>query len=144
MIEATVDLTIDRPADEVFAFLSDWANNPSWQQGMEACVWTSEPPMRRGSTYDQQARFLGRPIVSSFEVVEYEPGAKVRIVTTSSTMPLDITRSVEALGPSQTRVRALIRGGPLGVARLLDPVIQRMVQRNVTRDYRRLRALLEE
>ncbi len=43
---------------------------------LERCVWTSEPPIGVGSTYDQQARFMGREIVSSFEVVEFVPGRK--------------------------------------------------------------------
>ena len=37
--------------------------------------WTSEPPIRVGSTYDQEAALFGRPIVSSFECVEYQPGS---------------------------------------------------------------------
>jgi len=142
MIEVRADITVDRSADEVFAYLSDWTNNPNWQRGMESCVWTSEPPLRVGSTYDQEARFLGRPVVSSFEVVEYEPGTLVRITTTSGTMPLDITRRVDSTGPTTSRVRAIVRGGPTGVMRLLNPLMAKIVQRSVTGDYERLRALL--
>ena len=38
---------------------------------MQECRWTSEPPLRLGSTYDQEAKFLGKAIVSSFEVIEF-------------------------------------------------------------------------
>lgn len=143
MIEVVVSLEVERNADEVFAYLSDWANNPQWQDGMVACTWTSEPPLEVGSTYDQEARFLGRPIISSFEVVELEPGRRVRMVTTQSTMPLDITREVEPLGDDRTRVTATIRGGPEGLMALADPLTERMVRRNVTADYERLRDVLE-
>lgn len=143
MIEVVVSVEVARPADEVFAYLADWSNNPQWQDGMVACTWTSEPPLQVGSTYDQEARFLGRPIVSSFEVVEHEPGRRVRIVTTQSTMPLDITREVEPLDEGRTRVTATIRGGPEGLLSLADPLTERMVRRNVEADYARLKALLE-
>ncbi|MEE8599640.1 SRPBCC family protein [Euzebya tangerina] len=142
MIEVTVTVDVDRPADEVFAFWSDWSNNPTWQSGMTSCTWTSEPPLQLGSTYDQQATMLGRPIVSSFEVVEYEPDRMVRIRTTQSTLPLDITRRVEPLPDGGTRLHATIRGEPQGLQRLLNPVMQRLVDRNVRRDYARLRDLL--
>jgi uncharacterized protein YndB with AHSA1/START domain len=65
---------IDRPAEEVFAYISNFENNPKWQSGQIEARITSEGPLRVGSTYDQVAKFLGRRIVSTFEVVEYEPG----------------------------------------------------------------------
>lgn len=143
MIEVQVDIDVDRPADEVFAYWSDWANNPQWQQGMERCTWTSEPPLRLGSTYDQEARFLGRPVLSSFEVVEFEPDRRVRVVSTGGTMPLDITREVTPRPDGGTTLHATIRGGPEGVLSAFDPLTRRMVARNVHKDYARLQALLD-
>ena len=142
MIEIEVTIEVDRPPEEVFAYWSDWTNNPRWQSGMERCTWTSEPPLRVGSTYDQEARFLGRPVRSSFEVVEYEPDRRVRIRTTKSTLPLDITREVEPLPGGGTALHATIRGAPPGLLRLFDPLTRRMVARNVHADYARLRKLL--
>ena len=65
---------IQRPADEVFGFVADVTNNPRWQRGMRSCAWTSPPPITVGSTYRQEASFLGRPLVTDFEVVDHEPG----------------------------------------------------------------------
>ena len=143
MIEVVETIQVDRPPDEVFGFWADWTNNPTWQNGMRSCTWTSEPPLQLGSTYDQQASFLGRPIVSSFEVVEYEPGAMIRIRTTAGTMPLDITRRVSPGPNGGSTLTATIRGNPGGPMRLLNPLTRRMVARNVHRDYQRLKELLE-
>lgn len=142
MIEVNERIEVEKPPHEVFAFWSDWSNNPKWQSGMESCTWTSEPPLRLGSTYDQRASFLGRPIVSSFEVVEYEPDTMVRIRTTKSTLPLDITRRVSPGPNGGTTLNATIRGEPGGVMRFLNPLTKRMVARNVHRDYQRLKDLL--
>lgn len=143
MIEVRVSIDVDRPPEEVFDFWSEWSNNPRWQTGMDSCTWTSEPPMQLGSTYDQRASFLGRPIVSSFEVVEYEPGIKVRIKTTKSSLPLDITREVSPRSNGGTTLNAIIRGEPGGPMKLFNPLTQRMVKRNVTKDYDRLKAMLD-
>lgn len=142
MIEVTAAADVARPAHEVFAFVADLSNNPRWQQGQESCIWTSPPPIGVGSTYDQRARFLGREIVSSFEVVEYEPDRRIRIRTVDGPMPMDITREVDPLDEDGARVRAIIRGGPTGLLRLLDPLTRRMVQRSVRGDYARLAELL--
>lgn len=144
MIEVRIRIEVDRPQAEVFDFWAEWSNNPKWQTGMQSCEWTSEPPLRIGSTYDQHAAMMGRPIVSSFEVVEYEPGTMLRIRTTESTLPLDITRSVSPGQNGGTTLNAVIRGEPSGVMRLFNPLMKRMVKRNVTKDYERLKELLDK
>ena len=143
MIRIDVEEAIDRPAADVFAYLADMQNNPRWQKGMQSCRWTSDPPLRLGSTYDQVARFLGKEIVSSFEVVEFEPGERIRIRTTSGTMPIDVTREVTPVDGGRSTVRATVTGDPTGVFRLAAPLMRWVVRRSVTRDYRRLKEILE-
>lgn len=142
MIELTVSREIARPADELFAFLADMSNNPRWQRGMQRCTWTSEPPVAVGSTYEQYARFMGREIISTFEVIEFVPHRRIRIRTIQSPIPIDVTREVEPINDNSARVRAIIRGGPAGPLRLLDPLTKLMVRRSVRGDYERLANLL--
>jgi len=142
MIEVRAEVTVRRPPSEVFAYLADMANNPDWQKGMRTCRWTSEPPLRLGSTYDQVARFLGREIVSSFQVTEFEDGSLIRIRSTAG-MPLDITRRVEADGRGGSVVTAVVRGDASGVIRLADPLTRVIVGRSVRADYQRLKVSLD-
>ena len=130
---------IDRPADEVFAFLADFENNPSWQGGMRSCEWTSEEHPAVGATYTQEARFMGRRIETRFVVTEYEAGRRISIESTKSTFPIQVTRSVEPLSEGACRVSAHIRGQPTGVLKLFGS----MVKRSVGKDYGKLKALLE-
>jgi uncharacterized membrane protein len=135
---------IDRPADEVFAVISDFSRNPEWQGGMKSAHWTSEPPRGVGSTYQQVARFLGRDVITTFEVLAYEPGRSVTIESRESSFPITVTRSVEPLGPDRTRVSARIEGEPGRFFRLFGPLLRSMAERSVKRDYERLRRLLED
>ncbi|MEM7271869.1 MAG: SRPBCC family protein [Actinomycetota bacterium] len=143
MTEVHVSIHIDRPAEEVFAVLADMEQNPRWQAGQKRCTWTSEPPLRLGSTYDQEAEFLFRDIVSSFEVVEFEPGRRIRIVSTGGTMPIDVTREVVSVAGGGCEVSAVVKGEPPGAFRLLGPLVDRMVRSRVTADYRTLKQLME-
>jgi uncharacterized membrane protein len=143
MIEVRSDVTIRRPADEVFAFVADAENNPRWQQGMRSCRWTSDGPIGIGSTYEQRASFLGRDIESTFVVDAFEPGRSITIRTTESTFPITVTRAVEPLPDGGCLVRAHVQGDASGVFRLAAPVMRWMVGRSVRADYRRLRTLLE-
>ena len=143
MTEVTASIEIDRPANVVFDFLADMENNPKWQKGQQYCEWTSEPPLKLGSTYDQRARFLGKEIISSFEVVEYESGRRIRIKTTSGTMPIDVTREVTPRSEQHCEVTALIKGDPPRLLRLLGPFLNTMVRSSVNKDYQRLKSILE-
>ena len=143
MIEVTARTEIDRAPQVVFDFLADMSNNPRWQKGMQECRWTSDPPLQLGSTYDQVARFLGREIVSSFVVTEFASGHRIRIQTTSGTMPIDVMREVVAVADGRSSVSATVTGDPTGVFRLAAPLMRLMVSRSVRRDYRRLKELLE-
>ncbi len=133
-------IVIDRPAAEVFAFVADFENNPRWQRGMQACRWTSREASVVGSTYVQEARFMGRRIDTHFRVTEYARARKISIESTKSTFPIQVTRSVEELGPEQCRVAAHIRGQPEGLLRLFSGLVKRAVRA----DYRRLKTTLEQ
>jgi carbon monoxide dehydrogenase subunit G len=131
-------IRVERPADEVFAFVSDASNNPRWQKGMKSCTWTSDGPIAVGSTYDQAARFLGRDIISTFVVTDLQPGRSISIETTKSTFPIQVTRSVEP-DAEACLVTAHIRGQPGGLLKLFSG----LVPASVRKDYARLQELLE-
>ena len=143
MLEVQASIDIDRPPDVVFDFIADMANNPRWQKGMRECRWTSEPPLRLGSTYDQEAAFLGKTIVSSFLVTEYDPGRSIRICTIGGSMPIDVIREILPRGDGQSQVKAIVRGDSSGLFRLATPLMKLVVGSSVHGDYRRLKKLLE-
>lgn len=143
MIDVSTSIEIERSADDVFAFVSEFPNNPRWQRGQVACTWTSDPPPRVGSTYEQHARFLGRDMINSFEVVEHVPGRSVRFRSTSGTFPLIITRTVEPLGPGRARFTERAEGDPGRFFGIASPALRRLVQRSIRRDFPVLKALLE-
>ncbi len=143
IITAHADTAIRRPSEEVFAFLADFEANPRWQKGMKACKFITEPPLRVGSRYEQEASFLGRKIRSLFEVVDLVPGRSITITTIESSFPITVTRSVEPDGEGGSRVRAEVSGDATGFFRIARPLLARMVQRSVDRDYRVLKESLE-
>jgi uncharacterized membrane protein len=141
-VRNTVD--IDRPAGEVFAFLDDVTNNTRWLKGMQSCTWTTDPPVRVGSRYEQVARFLGKEIRTSFEVTTHEPGRVVTIESREgSSFPLTVTREVERIDDDRSRVIETVHSDPSGFYKVAQPLLRAMVARNIARDYRTLKALLE-
>jgi uncharacterized membrane protein len=143
MITTRIDISIACPAAQVVARLSDFEKNPTWQNGMKSCTWITDPPLRIGSRYDQKAQFAGCDINSVFEVIEYEPGRRVRATTVRGTFPIAFTRWVEPIDDSTTRVQVIIEGDSTGLFRSLEPVMAPMVRRSIRKDYERLKVLRE-
>lgn len=142
-VETRSGVEVACPAEEAFAVVSDAEQNPTWQRGMRACRWITEPPLAVGSRYEQEASFLGRTITSTFEVVAFDPGREISIRTIASTFPIQVTRTVEPLGEDRCRVSAHVRGDPGRLFALATPFLRGMVRRSVQGDYERLKALLE-
>jgi uncharacterized protein YndB with AHSA1/START domain len=144
MIHVTAEVDVARSAEDVFAYLAEVEHNTEWLSGMRSCRWTSEPPVRAGSTYEQVSHFLGREIRTRFEVTAYEPGHLVTIRSREgSSFPITVTRKVVATGARQCHVTEIVDGDPSGFYSLAAPVLRRMVERTIRRDYRNLKRLLE-
>ena len=111
---------------------------------MQACEITSDGPLGIGSTYHQKAKFLGRDIVSNFEITAYEPGRLIRGDTVESSFPISFTRIVE---PDDSgagcNVQAIVTGDSSGFFKLLSPLMNWMVRSSIKKDYRRLKELME-
>lgn len=86
-------VVIDRPIEQVFAYVIEPANMPDWAPGYLEGSWTSEGPVGVGSTSTRVTDFGGRESESQHVITEYERNA--RIVTNTKTGPLEIKEIFE-------------------------------------------------
>lgn len=140
-MKITQTITIDVPPSKVFDFISNFENNPKWQNGMKSCKIIDNQPLGIGQTYDQIAEFLGKTIVSTFQVIEFDPGHLVKATTIKSSFPITFTRIVE--GDSTSHVTAIVEGDSKGFFKIFSPIMTWMVKSSIKKDYERLKVLLE-
>ena len=78
MVTNSVSIIIERPIEEVFAFLTDARNNPLWQAnaGLQATRQEPEEPVGVGARITETWQFLGRKTEATREVTEYELNQK--------------------------------------------------------------------
>jgi uncharacterized protein YndB with AHSA1/START domain len=74
--EATV--TIDRPVDEVFAFLADGENDGKFSSRIVEIEKTTEGPPGVGTVYASTAKDAGFKQRHEFELTEFEPPRRIR------------------------------------------------------------------
>ena len=142
MFTRSVSVVIARPPDEVFAFVSDARNRPSWDDSVDSEELTSPEPIRVGSTVRTRMRSMGRDYEIDWEIVEHEPPTRQRIESTSG--PFSTTLVYELAGDGDgTSVRFSVTGRPTGFLRLIQPLIARTTQHNLDEGFARLKGVLE-
>ena len=78
MVTASVSIIIERPVEDVFAFLTDARNNALWQAnaGLKATRQEPEEPVGVGTRITETWQCMGRKTEATREVTEYERNHK--------------------------------------------------------------------
>jgi hypothetical protein len=135
-------VVINRPVGQVFAFVSDFENDPPWTAAAEMRR-TSPGPLGIGTTFRQRDRILGRPLELSMEVVGYQPNHQIAVRATSRLLSLGGARTVEPVGATATRLTVTGGGHARGVLRLVEPLLVAAGRRRLRRQLGSLKHLLE-
>jgi uncharacterized membrane protein len=137
-------VVVERPPDEVFAFLTDLASVPEWQSGaVEVRQLEREPSIGVGTKYVEVLKFLGRQFEATIEVTEYEPGRRFSIKTLSGPIPFQVEHTLEPSNGGGTRLRVTLEGEPGGLFKIAEPLVMRNAQRQVANDFATLKRLVE-
>ena len=141
-IDVTVQTTIDRPTAEVSAYAGDPTRAPEWYANITSVRWRTPPPLTEGSRLDFEARFLGRRLSYTYEVVELVPGERLVMRTADGPFPMETTYTWQAAGTG-TRLTLRNRGTPTAFAKVATPLLATAVRSATRKDLARLKALLE-
>lgn len=137
-------IVINRPRNEVFAFIFDPDNVPVWNSNVIEYERLTEGPFRKGTQTRSKGRVLGKTIESTFEVVELEEDSRVASRTIESPISVEGEyRFEDADGGTQitAHMEAEIPGGFFG--KLADPLAARMLAKDFRSNLEKLKDLLE-
>lgn len=136
-------IVIERPIAAVAAFAGDPTNAPRWYRRIASADWVTEPPTRLGSQIRFVARFLGRQLDYTYEVVEWEPGEQVTMSTVDGPFPMRTSYSWRPVGERVTHMVLRNRGEPSGFGRIVAPFVAVAMRRAMRGDLAELKRLLE-
>jgi hypothetical protein len=97
---------IDRPINEVFAFLGAGTNDPKFSPRVQQIQRTTEGPVGVGTVFESKVKDAGMTTTRRFELTSFEPPTKIRWTERSKnliTVP-DGGYDLEALSDTQTKV----------------------------------------
>ena len=136
-------LPIARPASEVFAFVADMTNAPRWQTGLREVRRLTPGPLGVGTEHEFVRRFAGREVATRNRFVAFEPGRFVAFEFPQGSITGLGSYRVEPEGNGGSLLTSRVELNLTGAMRLVQPVLARVLRRDVRRDDEALRALLE-
>lgn len=142
MARAEASVVINRPVEEVFAFVANPQHDEQWESDISDVQQTSEGPIGVGSTYRGVIHFLGQRIEWNSEVTQYQPSNRVDFKLAAGPLQLEETVTFEPV-EGGTRVTVVYEGDPGGFFKLAAPVVVRMWQGQIEGNLGKLKEILE-
>ena len=142
MFVVETEVFVERPVPEVFDFVADQTNAPTWQRDLDDVQRLTSGELRVGTEHEFVRTFAGRRIRSSNRFTRYEPPRYVEFEIPQGWLTGKASYRVKPLnaGASVESRIALTAGGPM---RLLEPLLARAIRRDTARDEAQLKRLLE-
>jgi uncharacterized protein YndB with AHSA1/START domain len=133
------EILIDRPPEEVFDFLADARNEPSWIPEAPRVELLSAPPIGRGARFRGHYRWVGASLV---ELAEFARPRRVTFRAAARLARFDDAVTLTPV-PGGTRLRATMTFRPRGPLWVLAPLIRPILAAIFRRNWVRLKLRLE-
>lgn len=106
---------IERPVEEVFAYLSVHKNHQEFVPQNKRSRQVSDGPMGVGTIVENEASFMGMKMVETFEIIEFEPNKLIsKRSHEGSTVETTDRFELESLPNGNTKVTIIVTGSPKG------------------------------
>ena len=142
-VDVSTSIVIERPRNQVAAYAANPDNAPAWYENIESVEWKTHLAFGLGAQVAFVARFLGRRLAYTYEIIDLVPGTRLVMRTSEGPFPMETTYTWESTAQGGTYMTLRNRGIPSGFTRLLAPFLSFAMRRANEKDLSRLKQLLE-
>jgi hypothetical protein len=138
-------LVIDRPVEDVWAFITDISNMPKWEDSKAVWKQTSDGSIQVGSTIQSAITFLGRTVVFELRVATFDPSEDFTVeAATGRSKGTRISYLMEPVEGRKTRLRRVTDVRFRGLARVMQAVAGPIVRWTGELEVRNLQRLMQD
>jgi hypothetical protein len=142
-MEAMSEIVIARPRAMVAAFMFDPSNDPLWASGVVACRVLGHGRLQAGAKVEQTSKIFGARSNVTYEIVSMDPERFLEMRLDDPFEMWVLQELEDVPGGTLVRIRTKTVGGDPGFFRLFGPLLGLLTRRNIRRDLRRLRRVIE-
>jgi carbon monoxide dehydrogenase subunit G len=144
MIPIRGSVEIQRPAEDVFEFLSDLGNAPKWQRGVAESRRTSEGPIRVGTRFRETVRTMGMRFEAMCEVTVFDPPRKFSMTADGKMIHYEGDFTFEPIaGGEATRLSVTASMKMKGLWRVLEWIAGREIRKESLAELEDIKKALE-
>jgi uncharacterized protein YndB with AHSA1/START domain len=140
--DATV--VIDRPIEEVFAFLADGENDPKFSPRVLEIAKTTDGPTGVGTVYKSTVKDAGVKTQREFKITEFDPPTRIRWTELSKNM-ISVPEGGYDLAPDGDGTRVTLHNvfEGHGFGKLITPLALRSARKGADDFGRSIKAAVE-
>jgi uncharacterized protein YndB with AHSA1/START domain len=139
----THSIDINRPAQEVFAYLDQLDRHHEWQSSLVSEKLETEGPTRVGTRVVERRRVIGGERDIPYEITEHDPPRKASFRGTAGPVRPVGTITVEPTGESSSRATVELDLEGHGIGTLFPNFGRRQAAKQVPQDQAKLKEILE-
>ena len=143
MINLNSSAVIDRPAGQVFDFVSRPENNVRWHYGTLAASQLSEGIPSHGTFFQSIGHWMGRRNLSTFEVTEYKPNWKYGFKSLSGPLSSQTSYNLESAENGGTRINISMQADVVDYFEMEEGILEEKMKEQLTENLAILKGLLE-
>jgi uncharacterized membrane protein len=137
-------VTIQRPLEEVYAYMSDAEHEAEWRTNVIEMTHVSGPRTGAGATYRQVVKGpFGRGLPADMRFTEAEPNERLAFETLTGPMRPNGEITFSPAGEGQTKLHIRMTWEPTGAMKLVAPLLGPMFSRSLREGYSNLVRILD-
>lgn len=138
-----VSIEINRPLQEVFDYVSDVGNYPEWMaHALEVLKDTAGPP-QQNDRFTLAIKSVGRRFETPYERTSYEANRGYTDRAVGGPIPNQRWECTLQEVSGGTRLMRAVEAEPGGLLKLLEPLQKRAAERQLGKDLKTLKDVLE-
>jgi uncharacterized membrane protein len=136
-------IEIDRPVQEVFNYVSDVANYPQWMAHVLEVLKDTEGPLQHSDRFTVAIKSVGRRFETPYERTSYEANRGYTDRAVGGPIPNQRWDCTLQEVPGGTRLTRAVEAEGGGLLKLLEPLQKRAAERQLRKDLKTLKDVLE-
>ncbi len=142
MIQHEVTIHLNKPVEQVFAFLIDMSKLTTWQSNLIKSEQITAGPLHTGSRFREIRRMGKRESEIQGEITAFEPNKHLETKTVTKPQAM-VSYSLDP-EPNGTRLKYKFVLITNGLMRLLEPIIASSIKIDIESDFETLKHILEK
>lgn len=147
-MEGTYSIDIERPREEVFAFIDDEENLPKIVPNLVDHGVVDEKPEKVGTTFWHVYEEKGRKMKMTGVVTEHRPPERMAVKLDGPLFDLEVAYTLESLGPTSTRLTQYSKGRFKHIFKLIGLLFGKKMkaegEKVQAENFARMKAMIEE